>query len=175
MRDAATRFVGIGLALLSCGACRTRSTNTPAAVSDDVRGAVLSTVLTYVNGVSSKDTARMRSVLGPGARFETFHVDGADAGTVTSGSVESTFSVVASRRGVIDAHIRNAVVQVIDGIASVWTPYEVLVDGRVGWCGVDHFTLVRRAEGWRISSVNYTRKTTSCVPLASHLSSRLTR
>ena len=153
----------IVVAFLAIGACRASGSNDLVPVPAEVRTAVLAAVAEYVNGVSAKDTARMRAVLDPGARYDTYLVDSA-AGTVRSGSVESQFPGVASRSGVIRAHTWNSVVQVSDGIASVWTPYEVLVDGRVGWCGTDHFTLLKRPAGWRITSVNYTRRTTTCVP-----------
>jgi len=154
----------IGAAILVVGACRKPVANDLVPVPADVRSAVLATVGEYVNGVSAKDTARMRAVLDASARYDTYYVDGADAKTVRSGTVESQFPGVASRSGVIRAHTWKSVVQVSDGIASVWTPYEVLVDGRVGWCGTDHFTLLKRPAGWRITSVNYTRGTTTCVP-----------
>ena len=151
-------------AFLAMSACRAPVANDLVPVPAEVKTAVLATVAEYVNGVSAKDTARMRAMLDPGARYDTYYVDGAEAGTVRSGTVESQFPGVASRSGVIRAHIWKSVVQVSDGIASVWTPYEVLVDGRLGWCGTDHFTMLKRSAGWRITSVNYTRRTTTCVP-----------
>ena len=154
----------VGGACMALSACRAPVADELVPVPAELRTTVLATVAEYVNGVSAKDTARMRAVLDPGARYDTYYADGADTGTVRSGTVESQLSGVASRSGVIRAHIWKSVVQVSDGIASIWTPYEVLVDGRIGWCGTDHFTLLKRPAGWRITSVNYTRRTTTCVP-----------
>lgn len=127
----------------------------------------MAAVQQYVSGVSTKDTARMRAVVDPGARYDLALLDGADAHTVRSGSIESTFPTVASRAGLVAARIWRPVVQVHEDIASVWTPYAVTVDGIYGWCGTDHFTVLRRASGWRISSVTYTRQTTGCEVWAS--------
>lgn len=151
-------------AILTVAACRRPASGSASPARSDVRTTLLATVAEYVNGVSAKDTARMRAVLEPGARYDTYYVDGSDSGTVRSGAVASQFPSVASRTGVIRAHIWQSVVQMSDGIASVWTPYEVLVDGKIGWCGTDHFTLLKRPAGWRITSVNYTRRSITCVP-----------
>lgn len=46
-------------------------------------------------------------------------------------------------------------VMVSDLIAMVWLPYDLYVDGTWSHCGVDVFTLIRTADGWRIATVTY--------------------
>lgn len=41
-------------------------------------------------------------------------------------------------------------------IATVWAPYDLYVGERFIHCGIDAFSLVREAEGWRIAFVSYT-------------------
>ena len=38
----------------------------------------------------------------------------------------------------------------------VWTPYDFHIDGRFSHSGIDVFTVVRTADGWRIASIAYT-------------------
>ena len=38
----------------------------------------------------------------------------------------------------------------------IWTPYDFHIDGRFSHSGVDVFTVVRTADGWRIASIAYT-------------------
>lgn len=38
-------------------------------------------------------------------------------------------------------------------VAMVWMPYDFYVDGAWSHCGVDVFTLVRTADGWRIATL----------------------
>jgi hypothetical protein len=48
------------------------------------------------------------------------------------------------------------------GLASVWTSYDLFVDGVHSHCGVDHVLLVRASEGWRIIEISDTRSTEGC-------------
>ena len=53
----------------------------------------------------------------------------------------------------------------IDGrLASVWTPYDFHRDGQFSHCGIDHFSFVRTANGWKIAALAYTHQTTGCAP-----------
>jgi hypothetical protein len=47
-------------------------------------------------------------------------------------------------------------------IAVVWTPYDFARDDVFSHCGVDAFTLVRTADGWRIAGATYTVETVGC-------------
>lgn len=49
-------------------------------------------------------------------------------------------------------------VMVGDLIATVWLPYDLYRDGAWSHCGIDVFTLVRTADGWRIASLVYTHE-----------------
>lgn len=48
------------------------------------------------------------------------------------------------------------------GLALVWTPYSIDVDGTRLHCGVDVFNLSKHDSGWKIDSVNYTMEPTAC-------------
>lgn len=50
----------------------------------------------------------------------------------------------------------DPVVRVAGGVALVWLPYDLYVDDEWSHCGVDAFTLVRTADGWRIAAIAYT-------------------
>ncbi len=41
-------------------------------------------------------------------------------------------------------------------VATVWLPYDLWAEGTWSHCGVDTFTLVRTASGWRIALLAYT-------------------
>lgn len=43
-----------------------------------------------------------------------------------------------------------------EDLATVRAPYDFYVDTVFSHCGMEHFTLIRTAEGWRIQSVAYT-------------------
>lgn len=49
-------------------------------------------------------------------------------------------------------------------IAVLWTPYDIHRNGKFQHCGVDAFTLIRGASGWKIATVTYTVEPTGCAP-----------
>ena len=57
---------------------------------------------------------------------------------------ESKFNGVVTERGY------RPEVRVQGPIAVVWYPYDLYIDGSWSHCGIDIFTLIKRADGWRI-------------------------
>lgn len=49
----------------------------------------------------------------------------------------------------------NPEVRVSGSVAMVWYPYDLWLDGEWVHCGVDIFSLVQTAAGWRIASIVY--------------------
>jgi len=47
----------------------------------------------------------------------------------------------------------DATVHVSGPLAVVWLPYDLYLDGTWSHCGVDTFTLVRVADGWKIAAL----------------------
>jgi hypothetical protein len=43
--------------------------------------------------------------------------------------------------------------RVAGGVATVWLPYDLYIDGSWSHCGVDVFTLVHTEAGWRIATL----------------------
>lgn len=64
----------------------------------------------------------------------------------------------------LDERIHDTQVLVDQGLAVVWTRYDLFVDGTFSHCGVDAFQLVRLPEGWRILDIADTRRTEGCRP-----------
>jgi len=59
----------------------------------------------------------------------------------------------------------SPVVQRRGGLATVWAPYSVDVDGARIHCGVDHFTLTRGERGWLVEQVAFTAEPQACPAL----------
>ncbi|NER12222.1 hypothetical protein GWK08_02095 [Leptobacterium flavescens] len=47
-------------------------------------------------------------------------------------------------------------------IAMVWAPYNLWINKDFSHCGVDVFTLIKKEEGWKISSLSYTVEPEGC-------------
>jgi ketosteroid isomerase-like protein len=62
----------------------------------------------------------------------------------------------------LDERLYDTEVHVDQGLASVWTRYDLFVDGVFSHCGVDAFLLVATGGGWRILSIADTRTQEGC-------------
>ncbi len=51
----------------------------------------------------------------------------------------------------------------MDGpLATVWTEYQVVIEGKLSHCGTDAFHLVRRNGAWKILNVSDTFRREGC-------------
>lgn len=62
----------------------------------------------------------------------------------------------------LDERLYDTQVHVDQGLASVWTRYDLFVDGELSHCGVDAFLLVATEAGWKILSIADTRTREGC-------------
>lgn len=62
----------------------------------------------------------------------------------------------------LDERLYDTTVHVSQGLAVVWTGYDLFVDGALSHCGFDAFQLVRLPEGWRIIEIADTRRQEAC-------------
>ena len=62
---------------------------------------------------------------------------------------ESKFDGVITERGF------RPEVRVAGPVAMVWYPYDLYIDSKWSHCGVDIFTLIKKADGWRITTMTW--------------------
>lgn len=130
----------------------------------DERQQVMAVVQQLFDGMRVKDTVKMRATLHPDARLIS---TGARQGVPFASLVAPTqwFTGVASANASkLDERLRNPVVQLDQGLASVWAEYTFYVDDKMSHCGVDLFHLVKLPEGWRIIDLADTRRREGCPP-----------
>jgi hypothetical protein len=124
---------------------------------------VMAAIKQLFDGMRVHDTARIRAVLHPQARLVSSGMkDGAP--TVSVDSMEGWLGAVARGVEPFDERLRNPVVKLDGGLASVWAEYAFYVGDRFSHCGVDSFQLVRTPEGWRIIEIADTRRKEGCTP-----------
>lgn len=109
------------------------------------------------------DADAMQALLHPEARLvSTSMRDGAPVVRVLEAS-RWVDGVRASTRE-LDERLHGTEVRVEGALASVWTGYDLFVDGVHSHCGVDHILLTLTPEGWRIIHLADTRRTEGCTP-----------
>ncbi len=125
---------------------------------------VLAVVRQLFDGMRERDTAKMRALLHSDARL----VSAADRNGVPVAQIDSPSTwlqgVMRATGGTLDERIRNPVVKVDGGLASVWVEYSFYLGDQLRHCGVDAFHLVKTAEGWRIVDLADTRHREGCTP-----------
>lgn len=118
---------------------------------------VKSVIELFFKGLNSKDTAVVKSSLYAGSRLETV----VEKGEVQVQEVDvEEFLKQLARAG--DARFEEVIlsydIHVDDQMAQAWLPYEFYNEGKMSHCGVNMFTLVRLAEGWKIHHIIDTRR-----------------
>lgn len=132
-----------------------------ASAQDPEEAAVLAAAQQLFDGINQKDGDLIRSAMMPeGVLFSTANRDGVDQAFFTSAEdfaaqVESTPRDFHERMFETTVHIRK-------GIALVWAAYDFHVDGVFSHCGVDTFSLVKTADGWKVVSLTYTIEQEGC-------------
>ena len=131
---------------------------------NDAQREVFAVVQRLFDGMRAKDSTRMRATLHPEARLVT---TGLRDSVPMVGLVSPTQwlgGIANAKAALLDERLRNPVVHVDAGLASVWAEYSFYIDDKLSHCGVDLFHLVRTAEGWKIIDLADTRHREGCPP-----------
>lgn len=113
--------------------------------------------------MKAKDGDAMRALMHAEARLVTTSVrEGAPVASVVP--VERWIQGVSTSTRELDERLHDTRVDVSGTLASVWTRYDLFVDGTLSHCGVDHVLLALTPEGWRIVHLADTRTTEGCSP-----------
>lgn len=135
----------------------------PVAAQGDAEAGAVAAVQALFDAMAARDGDAIRSLLTEGATFV------ATAETPDGVQVrESTGTDFAASIGQPGPDLLERMwdphVMVQGPLAVVWTPYDFHVDGEFSHCGIDAVSLVHTGDGWKISSIAYTRETESCEP-----------
>lgn len=107
------------------------------------------------------DADAMAALMHPEVRLMSTQIrDGVP--TVQMFPVEAWLTSVRNSPRELDERLHGMEVRSEDAVASVWTRYDLYVDGVVNHCGIDAFHLVKTESGWRILEVVDTHRTEGC-------------
>lgn len=135
---------------------------TPAAAVAQTTQAPLQVVKALFDGMRARDSAAIRATLHPEARLLTAANDSTGAPVVESTPIDGFLGAVSRAKYVPDERISDPIVQVDDGLATVWARYAFYAGDRFSHCGIDTFDLVLTSDGWRIVQIVDTRKREGC-------------
>ena len=109
------------------------------------------------------DTATLRTLFTPGAKFMSYSYD-SKGNPRAKGELVNDFLRGVGLMGEAQMEERLLSWQCLidEGIASVWTPYEFYFEGKFSHCGVNSFQLINVQGIWKISMITDTRRKTGC-------------
>jgi hypothetical protein len=112
----------------------------------------------FMDVLAARDPAAGKAILVPEARYFTIRPDG----TMTAASLSEVMDRLPARTERLLERMFEPLARVSGRIAMVWAPYDFHRDGKFSHCGVDVFTLLKTAAGWRIASLAYTVEPSGC-------------
>ncbi len=128
------------------------------AQSSDEKDAVAAAQSLF-DAMTAHDAAGIRRVLLPDARFYAMR----DGRPPTSSTGEAFASQIGATTGGMTERFTGQPQVLIHGrMAQVWGEYVFLRDGKLNHCGVDSFSLLKTAGGWKVAAITYTAETTGC-------------
>ena len=148
--------------MLLATATSTLSAGAVAAPSAAEADAVMAPVNALVAGVSARDSSAVAAVLRSDG--EATVVAQKPDGTLVLRHPTWPEFLDGIRPGPekFEPRLINPSVKVDGDMATAWTPYTFLIDGKVHHCGVNQFDLIRENGSWKILNVTYTIRTTGC-------------
>ena len=143
--------LSVVIALISAlsGSASAQAASAQAAPPLDARAAVIAVADSALAAITRGDVVALTDLMVPeGVMFPTSTRNG-----ITRYSVRTREAQRASAlNGVIERGF-NPQAMVNGGVAVVWMPYDLYVNGAWSHCGVDVFTFVKSDGKWRIASL----------------------
>ena len=160
MRGTAVLAAGaVALGLTLCGSTTVHAQ----AASDSEKAAVTAAVQALFDAMAAKDAAKALALVIPDGQLQS--VRKTDAPAAPRGRTLETFAnSLPTQKAPLLERMWNPEVRVSGAIATLTARYDFHLDGKFTHCGTDIFTLVKTADGWKISGGIYTVEPTGCEP-----------
>ena len=125
------------------------------------RQAIIDTVQELFDAMQAADGERLRTVLTPSGMIFGYRQWADGIQLTTSSHHEFIDGLVTSEREFIE-RFWDPQVLIHDHMATVWTPYDLWIDGAFSHCGIDSFQLVKADDRWKIAGILYSVEREGC-------------
>ena len=122
---------------------------------------VLRVVNQMFDGMRNADSASVRAVFVPGARFASIDAR-ATPPAVRYDSVGGWINAIAGSNRRWREEIYDVQVKVDGDMAHVWSPYTFYLDNKWNHCGVNSMELLKVNGAWKLTQLSDTRKREAC-------------
>lgn len=125
---------------------------------------ILEKVNLFFKVLKTKDTVLYNTLVYPNAQIWTIRPQ-QDTLKIGMRSFSTDMINLAAMKTVIEERPMRYDIKIHNNIAVVWMPYTLSLSGKFSHCGVDVFTLLKAAEGWKIVSTVYSVEPEGCAAL----------
>ena len=158
MRTAVAALMVLVTGVLSVGAAASVSQE------DADRRAVLAVVEKFFDTMTARDAAAARETLLIEGQFASIR-DGVAQPSARVTPLSEYVEGLGAPGRLQEERMWNPTVMTHGRIAMVWAPYDFHNDNELSHCGVEVFSLLKTAEGWKIAGVTYTVEPLGCEKL----------
>ncbi|MCW9708458.1 nuclear transport factor 2 family protein [Fodinibius salsisoli] len=120
--------------------------------------AVLNVVQTLFDAMDGADSAKAASVFAHGGH--TFRVS--ESGDISLSDNEAFVQAIGNFKQEVVERMWDTEVLVDQNIAMAWMSYDLHANGKFSHCGTNLVSLIKTAEGWKISDITYNVKREEC-------------
>lgn len=124
--------------------------------------AVLESVQQFFETMTARDAEGARTVLDPEGDFVSVRWDENGERIVQRSSLGDYIEGLSTMPQTIVERYWDAEVRIQGPIATVWTPYDLYVDGEFSHCGIDAVQLLENDGRWVITGGTYTVEREGC-------------
>lgn len=110
------------------------------------------------DAMAAHDSDAARAVVIPEGRLYAARPDG----KVSGGTLEEFAARLSTMKEPMLERMWDPKVLVRGRIAQIWAEYDFHLSGKFHHCGIDSFSMVKGADGWKIAGIVYTSETTGC-------------
>jgi hypothetical protein len=135
----------------------------PVTAQSSPRDSVVAAVNEFFRAMTAHDSATLARMQMPGGVHFAARVQG-DSVAINRGTTEDFARRIGAMQDAIVERMWEPTVLVHGPLAVVWAPYDIHRNGQFVHCGIDAFTLLRSATGWKVATVSYTAEPTGCKP-----------
>ena len=112
------------------------------------------------DGMAAHDAAVIRTASLPDARLYAINEKGVPSPAIAIDDFATRIAGIHDP--IVERFTGQPAISIHGRMAQVWGEYEFLREGKFHHCGVDSFSLLKTADGWKIATIVYTSETTGC-------------
>lgn len=127
----------------------------------DERAAVIAVIDAFFAAMTARDVEGMRALLTPDGILYGYR-ETADGLQVINPTHGDYLDNLANGESTLVERYWDPQIMVQDRLATIWTPYDLYVDGEFSHCGTNNFSMLKQTSGWVITGVVFSMQSDDC-------------